>query len=121
MFDIDLFMKQVRILIQDREDIYKKFCEDICECCKNKVECNPEKCEGYIEGDKGYLNGKITKFKWDCMDFDYGTCEMMQHTPCFQCFENDYSGFQYNDNRYDFEEALKQLEELFQKGMIAND
>lgn len=121
MFDIDLFVHQVQQLLRDRDMAYRKGCDDICDHCKNKVNCNPKKCTGYISGNDGFIDGKPVKFKWDCRDFDYGTCSMMENTPCFKCFENDYSGFHYNGTDYDFSEALEQLKALYQNGQSAID
>lgn len=121
MFDIDLFVHHVQQLLYDRDMAYRKGCDDICDHCKNKVNCDSKKCTGYISGNDGFIDGKPVKFKWDCRDFDYGTCSMMENTPCFKCFENDYSGFQYNGTDYDFSEALKQLKALYQNGQSAID
>lgn len=121
MFDIDLFVHQVQQLLYDRDMAYRKGCDDICDYCRNKVHCNPKKCTGYISGNNGLIDGKPVKFKWNCRDFNYGTCSMMENTPCFKCFENDYSGFQYNGTDYDFSEALEQLKALYQNGQSAID
>lgn len=112
--DIDVFIRQVQKLIHDRDMAYRKYCDDICEHCRNKINCDPKKCTDYVSGSDGFINGKPVKFNWDCRDFNYGTCSKMENTPCFRCFENDYSGFQYNGTDYDFDEALKQLRSLCQ-------
>ena len=113
MFDIDLFIYQVQNLRKERDDVYRKYCYDICEYCNNKVDCNPKTCEGYVSGNTVYLDGKPIESEWDCQDFEYGTCEMMEGTPCFQCFKKNYSGFQYRESEYDFDLALEQLKKLF--------
>lgn len=112
-FNIDLFIRQVKQLIHERDAAYRKYCDDICEHCRNKIDCIPKKCSGYISGNNCLIDGKFVKSDWDCRDFDYGSCAMMEHTPCFKCFENNYSGFQYNGTDYDFDCALEQLKELY--------
>lgn len=115
MFDVDLFIGQVQKLIQDRDTFYREKCDDICEYCKNKVDCIPDECECYTSGGEVvfHIDGEIES-KWDCLDFDYGSCPAMEKTPCFKCFEGDYDGFQYNGTDYDFNEAFKQLRCLCQ-------
>ena len=70
---------------------------DICEFCSNKVKCDGKKCEKYCEGKGGWgENGQhFPDWKWTCEDFDFGTCPLLENTPCNGCFDNDYSGFEF--------------------------
>lgn len=121
MFDVEEFITQVKQLICDRDIAYREWCDDICLHCKNKIDCNGETCSNYVSGNEGFLNGKQTKFKWDCRDFDYGSCPEMENTPCFECFKDDYSGFVYNGTEYDFDEALSQIEEFYKNVDISKN
>ena len=38
-------------------------------------------------------------WNWTCMDWEYGTCEQLINTPCHKCFENDFSNWEYNEQR----------------------
>ena len=68
--------------------------DDICKFCENKIECKKKECEKYCEGI-GDADGKFPDWKWTCEDFDFGTCPMMIDTPCYECFDNNYSGFKW--------------------------
>lgn len=69
--------------------------ENICKYCENKIECKGKKCEKYCEGKGGYgQNGQyFADWKWTCEDFDFGTCPLLENTPCNECFENGSKGF----------------------------
>lgn len=121
MFDINVFTEKVLNLVQERDDAYRKNCDDICNHCKNKIECKQKECDQYVSGDEGYIDNKLVKFKWDCMDFDYGSCSKMENTPCYKCFENEYSGFVYNGDDYDYKNALDQIKSLVENGKSAID
>lgn len=60
-----------------------------CDLCGNKRECKEEKCPAYTSGI-GAIDQQSGKeypdFKWTCMDFDYGTCDFLENTPCNGCY-----------------------------------
>ncbi len=68
--------------------------DNVCKFCENKIECKKKECEKYCEG-VGDADGKFPDWKWTCEDFDFGTCPMMIDTPCYECFDNNYSGFKW--------------------------
>lgn len=74
--------------------------EDICHYCKNNIECKGKDCEKYCEGKGGYSQeGQyFSDWKWTCKDFDFGTCPLLENTPCNECFDNDYRGFEWRGN-----------------------
>ena len=70
--------------------------DDICAVCKNHIECKGEDCECFEQGKGGTIDGKeYPDIKWTCKDFNHGTCEKMENTPCQGCFDNDFSGFDW--------------------------
>ena len=74
--------------------------EDICKYCKNNTECKGKDCEKYCEGKGGYgQDGQhFPEWKWTCREFDFGTCPLLEDTPCNGCFENGCSGFEWRGN-----------------------
>ena len=62
--------------------------------CENYTPCRGNKCPLYMSG-KGVRDDKGNKYNWDwsCKDFDFGTCDMLENTPCNGCIDNDYEGF----------------------------
>ena len=73
--------------------------EKICRYCKNNIECKGKKCDKYIEG-KGCWDDKrcYHDWIWSCEDFNFGTCDMLENTPCNGCFENNNRGFEWRGN-----------------------
>ncbi len=80
-------------IIDELTKVIKKYCDDICDYCKNHIPCEGKKCSEYIEGI-GDADGKYPDFKWTCEDFDYGTCFKLENTPCNGCYD-DYNGFKW--------------------------
>jgi hypothetical protein len=80
--------------VEDMTAVLKRDSDDICAYCKNRVECEGQQCEKYSSG-VGDVDGNYPDWKWTCEDFDYGTCRMMENTPCNGCLENDCSGFEW--------------------------
>ena len=119
MLDMDLFISKILHLVNEREQNFRKYRDDICDHCKNKVECKGKDCDQYISGDEGFIDGKPVKFKWDCQDFDYGTCPKMENTPCEGCSDTNYAGFEYKDDDYDYMSALVQIKALIENGQSA--
>lgn len=67
--------------------------DDICSFCAHEIKCPGNKtCSGYISG-KGMEDeqGKKHNWKWNCTDFDFGTCDRLKETPCGTCdFKNNF-------------------------------
>ena len=74
--------------------------EDICHYCKHDTECKGKECEKYCEGKRAYgKDGQhFPNWKWLCTDFDFGTCPLLENTPCNECFENNCKGFEWRGN-----------------------
>ena len=73
------------------EDIEKAIdSDDLCSFCAYEHNCEGTKCPHYLEGVGMYDMDTGERFdrKWTCMDFDYGTCPMLENTPCNGCFES---------------------------------
>ena len=71
--------------------------EDMCSYCKYDTPCPGKECEFYEEGRGLYdKNDKYYDWKWSCMDFDFGTCEKLVNTPCFNCFNDKDYHFKWN-------------------------
>jgi hypothetical protein len=51
----------------------------------------------YEKGNTGYIDGEKVNCIWSCEDFDFGTCKMLENTPCNGCFDNDLSGFELKE------------------------
>ena len=80
--------------VEDMTAVLKRDSDDICAYCKNRIECKNEQCEKYSSG-VGDVDGNYPDWKWTCMDFDYGTCSLLEDTPCNGCFDDDYKGFEW--------------------------
>ena len=93
---LDFYSERCQSLEKDFMDLVMKS-EDICAYCKNNIKCKGRECEKYREG-VGDVNGKFPDWKWTCMDFDFGTCFMLEDTPCNGCFDNDCKGFEWRGN-----------------------
>ena len=94
-------VQQIVVLKAERdsaiEDIKNAIdAELICDFCKHKIECKGEECEKYMEG-RGCWDDKRCHhdWVWTCMDFDFGTCDMLEDSPCNGCFDNDMRGFEW--------------------------
>ena len=79
---------------EDMTAVLKRDSDDICAYCKNRIECKSQQCEKYSSG-VGDVDGNYPDWKWDCMDFDYGTCSLLEDTPCNGCFDDDCKGFEW--------------------------
>ena len=91
------YAKRFKSLLRD----FKEFIlnpDDVCEYCKHNQTCRGKDCECYVEGigaqDK---NGYTHDWQWSCMDFNFGTCPMLEDTPCNGCVKNNMCGFEYKE------------------------
>lgn len=67
-----------------------------CDYCKHKIPCRGEECEKYLSGRGCHdEKGRYIDWKWDCMDFEFGECDMLIDTPCKDCIKNDNKGFEW--------------------------
>ena len=73
--------------------------ENMCSYCKYNIECKVKECPKYIEG-KGCWDDKRCHhdWVWSCRDFDFGTCDLLENTPCNGCIQNDNKGFEWRGN-----------------------
>lgn len=93
-------VKRIAELIEERDTVVKDLhklasqCGDLCEYCEHNKPCLGEDCEHYICGiGMKDENGTYYDQKWTCMDFTFGTCAMLENTPCNQCIQNNGSHF----------------------------
>ena len=70
---------------------------DICSYCTHDIKCEKEKCKCYIEGigATGPNGENYPDYKWNCTDFVFGECPLLESTPCYKCIENDNKGFEW--------------------------
>ena len=93
--DCEKLLLQYIRLKADFIELVKKT-EYICDYCKNHIKCEGKKCPKYIEG-KGCRDDKrcYHDWVWSCMDFRFGTCDMLENTPCNGCIQNNNKGFEW--------------------------
>lgn len=78
--------------------------DNICNYCKNHKECS-ENCTKYESYGKNgtfiYCDGKEipyeSSYELSCMDVEFGKCPLLENTKCNGCFENNVSGFEWNN------------------------
>lgn len=103
--DAAAWKKKYEAVLADLHSIVKK-CDDGCVLCVHNHVCQGEKCPKYEKGvgAVGKDGTEFPDFKWSCMDFDWGTCPMMENTPCNGCdFQNhwEWRGIQEVQNGSD--------------------
>ena len=87
--------KEKDLLQEKTNQIIKQGVEDLCLLCKHYIKCEPKTCSDFISGDSVKdAKGNIIEWKWTCQDFNYGDCPKLENTPCYQCYKNDFSGFE---------------------------
>ena len=87
--------KEKDLLQESITQIIKQGVEDLCLLCKHYIKCEPKTCSDFISGDSVKdAKGNIIEWKWTCQDFNCGDCPKLENTPCYQCYKNDFSGFE---------------------------
>lgn len=70
-----------------------RYAEDGCLFCAHHLTCAGKDCPRYMSG-MGLTDpdGKeYPDWKWTCEDFEFGTCPLLENTPCNGCdFENHW-------------------------------
>lgn len=93
--DTTQLSEKFEALLEDfKEFILNK--DDVCKYCKHNQPCRGKQCEFYIEG-KGAWDHKGCKhdWEWNCIDFSFGECPMLENTPCNGCIQNKRRGFEW--------------------------
>lgn len=97
--DYEELLEQYRRLKKDFTELAMRS-EYICSYCKNNIECKGKECSKYIEG-RGCWDDKrcYHDWVWSCEDFNFGTCDMLENTPCNGCFKNNNNGFEWRGEK----------------------
>ena len=95
---LDFYMERCQNLEEDFMELVIES-ENICHYCKNNIECKGKKCEKYCEGKgaKDQSGKELPDWEWTCEDFNFGTCPLLENTPCNGCAANN-SGFEWRGN-----------------------
>ena len=73
--------------------------KDICDYCKNHIECRGKDCPKYVESKDCWDDKRCRHdWAWSCRDFQFGTCDMLEETPCNGCIQNNNKGFEWRGN-----------------------
>ena len=76
--------------------------EDACAICKHIFKCDPTTCPHHISGIGCYdeRTGIVYEdWKWDCRDFDFGSCDALINTPCHECITgHEYTNWEWRGN-----------------------
>lgn len=95
---LDFYMERCHKLEEDFMELVANS-ENMCSYCKHNTECKGKECPKYTEG-KGCWDDKRCYYDWvwSCQDFNFGTCDLLESTPCNGCLENDNKGFEWRGN-----------------------
>lgn len=95
---LDFYADRCHKLEEDFTELVMKS-GNTCDYCKYNVECKGKECPKYIEG-RGCTdeNGKYYDWKWNCEDFNFGECPLLEDTPCNGCIGNGSKGFEWRGN-----------------------
>lgn len=83
--------------VETIKQLAKNKISDICSLCSYNHKCEKEKCKDFIRG-KGMQFTDTLKYidePWTCMDFNFGTCPTLEHTPCNGCIDNNLKNFHW--------------------------
>lgn len=92
MADIELFKKALVHIIK------KSYNFSACDFCKHHKPCMSKACPEFISGI-GDAEGKYPNFKWTCEDFVFGTCPVLENTPCRNCIQQDSKNFELDEDK----------------------
>ena len=96
---LDFYFERCQKLEEDFTELVMTSPE-ICSYCKNKIECEGKKCPKYIEGRSCWDDKRCYHdWAWSCKDFNFGTCDMLEKTPCNGCFKSNNKGFEWRGNK----------------------
>lgn len=90
--DVVVWKKKAEAAIADLREVVKQT-DDGCKLCIHNHVCLEEKCPKFEcgVGAVGKDGTEFPDFKWSCTDFDWGTCSMLENTPCNGCdFQNHW-------------------------------
>ena len=87
--------KEIERVKKERDKLARKT-EDPCTLCRHYTPCSGRSCPSFCEG-VGDAEGKYPDWHWSCEDFQYGSCPVLENTPCFECIQNGYKGFEWRE------------------------
>lgn len=87
-------LKDLRHILIDNTE------ENPCDYCIHHIHCKSKQCVNYEEGfELENEQGKRYNMKWSCEDFDYGTCDRLKDTPCYNCIQENFQNWEYDGKR----------------------
>lgn len=69
-----------------------------CDFCKHYKPCLSKACPEFISGI-GDVSGKYPDLKWTCEDFVFGTCPVLENTPCQNCIQQNSKNFEIDEDK----------------------
>lgn len=83
--------------IETIKQLVKNNISNICSLCSYNHKCEGKKCKDFIQGKGMQLIDTLEYIDepWTCMDFNFGTCPTLEHTPCNGCIDNDFENFHW--------------------------
>lgn len=89
--EIDKLLRKNQALLQDLTLLVcaLESSNIICKLCKHHYENCNDSCPSFIQGDTmtNPETNESFNIKWTCQDFDFGTCDVLEHTPCNGCYK----------------------------------